>query len=314
MKKAQFLTPVVTAFDSEGNLDHQANKNIYDFLINGGIDGLVIMGSTGEFFSMKDAQKRELIDLVVSYVNHRTKVYIGTACMTVEDTIDLSNYAIHAGADGVMVISPYYFSLSDESVEYYYDQVAEGIKGDIYLYNFPARTGHDLSPEVTLNLLRKHKNIKGYKDTVTEMGLTRKLIQTVQDEFPDFIVLSGFEENFAHNVLSGGDGCIGGLSNIYPEVFSEWVQAINEKNLDKVAEIQNIVDKIAGLYDIGSPFIPIIKKAMVIRGIELEGYCQKPFIEPNNQQSESIKELLHELDAMIARVVPRYQGFLVRQA
>lgn len=299
MKRAEYLTPVVTAFDSEGNVDHQANKNIYDNLINGGVDGLVIMGSTGEFFSMKDAQKKELINLVLSHVNQRTKVYIGTTCTTVEDTISLSNYAIDTGADGVMIISPYYFTLSDESIEYYFDQVAAGVKGDIYLYNFPARTGYDLSPEVTLKLLRKHSNIKGYKDTVTEMAHTRKLIQTVRGEFPDFIVYSGFDENFAHNILSGGNGCIGGLSNLYPELFATWVNAINTKDLNKMSEIQNIVDKMMELYDIGTPFIPFMKKAMMLRGIDLQGYCQKPLIQPDVEQTVSIRALLQELDAMI---------------
>jgi 2-dehydro-3-deoxy-D-pentonate aldolase len=301
MKNAQFLTPVITAFDSEGNLDIQANKNIYDFLINGGVDGLVVMGSTGEFFSMKDSQKKELIDLVLSHVNHRTKVYIGTAGMTVEETINLSNYAIDAGADGVMIISPYYFALSDESVEYYFDEVADAVKGDIYLYNFPARTGYDLSPEVTLNLLRKHTNIKGYKDTVTEMGHTRKLIQTVKNEFPDFIIYSGFDENFAHNILSGGNGCIGGLSNLYPEMFAAWVHAVNEKDLKRVADLQNIVDKLMELYDIGTPFIPIMKQGMILRGNELEGYCQKPFVQPNEKQTKAIKSLLQEVDDMIEK-------------
>ncbi|MGG6309274.1 dihydrodipicolinate synthase family protein [Paenibacillus macerans] len=305
MKKAQFLTPVVTAFDAEGRLDRQANASIYDFLIDGGVDGLVVMGSTGEFFAMTDAQKKELIDLAVGHVNHRTKVYIGTACMTVEDTIQLSNYAIDAGADGVMIVSPYYFALSEESIESYYDQVAEAVKGDIYLYNFPARTVHDLSSEVTLRLLRKHKNIKGYKDTVTEMAHTRKLIQTVQNEFPDFIIYSGFDENFAHNVLSGGNGCIGGLSNVYPEVFSAWVKAVNANDLPKVAAIQQIVDKMMGLYDIGTPFIPITKKAMMLRGVPLQGYCSEPLIQPDPKQTESIQALLEEIDAWIANVLPR---------
>ncbi|MGP0585368.1 dihydrodipicolinate synthase family protein, partial [Paenibacillus timonensis] len=300
MKKAQFLTPVVTAFDAEGNLDQQANQDIYDHLIRGGVDGLVVMGSTGEFFSMPEAQKKQLIDLVVGHVNHRTKVYIGTACMNVEDTIHLSNYAIDAGADGVMIVSPYYFALSDDSVEYYFDQVAEAVKGDIYLYNFPARTVHDLSPEVTLRLLRKHRHIKGYKDTVTEMAHTRKLIQTVQPEFPDFIIYSGFDENFAHNVLSGGNGCIGGLSNIYPEVFSEWAKAANGNDFHKVAAIQRIVDKMMELYDIGTPFIPIVKQAMIFKGLKMQGYCNKPFLQPDPKQKEAIQALLQEIDAWIA--------------
>lgn len=296
MKKAKFYTPVVTAFDADGNLDIQANKNIYDFLIQAGIDGLVIMGSTGEFFAMSTAEKKQLIDLAVSHVDKRTKVFIGTGCMSVEDTIELSNYAISAGADAVMVISPYYFALSAESVELFYDQVAEAVKGDIYLYNFPARTGHDLSAQVTLNLLRKHKNIVGYKDTVTEMAHTRTLIRTVRDEFPDFEILSGFEEFFAHNLLSGGDGCIGGLSNIYPELFVEWRNAMDAKDVDRIKDAQRKVDRMTALYDVGTPFIPIVKKAMKMRGIEMQDTCKKPFIAADARQTEAIRAVLRGLN------------------
>ena len=294
MKKANFLTPVVTAFDENGNLDIQGNKNVWDHLIKGGVDGLVIMGSTGEFFSMTTEQKKELIKLVVEHVNKRTKVYIGTSCMTVEDTVELSNFAIETGADAVMIISPYYFALSNESVEFFYDKVAEAVKGDIYLYNFPDRTGHDLTPEVTLNLLRKHKNIVGFKDTVSEMGHTRKLMTTVLKEFPDFIVLSGFDENFVHNILCGGSGCIGGLSNLCPELFADWVKAINAKNMDEVARIQKIVDKLMDLYPIGTPFIPIMKKAMILHGVEMKEYCTKPFLPATEEQTEQIKAVMKE--------------------
>lgn len=294
MKKANFLTPVVTAFDENGNLDIQGNKNVWDHLIKGGVDGLVIMGSTGEFFSMTTEQKKELIKLVVEHVNKRTKVYIGTSCMTVEDTVELSNFAIETGADAVMIISPYYFALSNESVEFFYDKVAEAVKGDIYLYNFPDRTGHDLTPEVTLNLLRKHKNIVGFKDTVSEMGHTRKLMTTVLKEFPDFIVLSGFDENFVHNILCGGSGCIGGLSNLCPELFADWVKAINAKNMDEVARIQKIVDKLMALYPIGTPFIPIMKKAMILHGVEMKEYCTKPFLPATEEQTEQIKAVMKD--------------------
>lgn len=302
MKKAHYLTPVVTAFDAEGRLDRQANQAIYDFLIEGGVDGLVVMGSTGEFFAMPDAQKKELIDLAVRHVNGRTKVYIGTACMTVEDTIQLSNYALAAGADGVMVVSPYYFSLSDASVEAYFDYVAEAVQGDIYLYNFPARTVHDLSPQVTLNLLRKHSNIKGFKDTVTEMAHTRQLIQTVSREFPEFIIYSGFDENFAHNMLSGGSGCIGGLSNVYPRLFKQWVDAVNAGDMEQVAVIQQVVDKMMAIYAIGTPFIPVVKKAMMLRGLPLQGHCLKPLLQPDEQQTQAIRILLEEADALMAEL------------
>lgn len=296
--KARFLTPVVTAFDENGKLDIQANKNIYDHLINGGVDGIVVMGSTGEFFNMPLAQQKELIDLAVGYINKRTKVYIGTSCMSVGDTIEMANYANNAGADAVMIISPYYFRLSDESIEWFYNQVASSTEAHIYLYNFPDRTGHDLSPELTLKLVKKNKNIVGYKDTVTVMAHTRSLISLIKPEFPEFDILSGFDENFVHNILCGGGGCIGGLSNLAPEVFAAWTKAVNEKDFDKIAEYQKMVDKMMKIYDIGTPFIPIIKKAMMIRGIDMKDYCTKPFLQASYEQTQKIIAVMKEVNLL----------------
>ena len=300
MKKAKFLTPVITAFDAEGNLDVQANKNVYDYLIDSGIDGLVVMGSTGEFYAMSIEQRKELIDLVVPYVNKRTKTIIGTGCMTIEDTIELSNYAIGVGADAVIVVSPYYSGLTDANLDFYYGEIAKAVKGNIYLYNFPDRTGYDLSPEFTLNLLRKHGNIVGYKDTVSEMGHTRKLIKTVQNEFPGFEVFSGFDENFVHNILVGGSGCISALSNLYPEIFVNWVKSVNNKNIAKIAEIQNCVDKMSELYEISQCFIPILKKAMMFKGLDIKDYCKTPFLQADEKQTNAIKELMEEVDHIIS--------------
>ncbi|AKA71589.1 dihydrodipicolinate synthase family protein [Clostridium scatologenes] len=301
MKKAKFLTPVITAFDADGNLDVQANKNVYDYLINAGIDGLLIMGSTGEFYAMSTEQRKELIDIVASHVNKRTQVLIGTGCMTVEDTIELSNYAINAGVDGVIIVSPYYFNLTDESLEFYFGKIAEAVKGNIYLYNFPDRTGHDLSPELTLNLLRKHSNIVGYKDTVSSMGHTRNLIETIKNEFPDFQIFSGFDENFVHNVFAGGSGCISALTNIYPEIFVDWVKAVNEKNMEKTAKIQKYVDKLSDVYEISKCFIPILKKAMILKGLDIKDYCKTPLLQANEGQTDSIKKLMEEFDHLISK-------------
>lgn len=296
--KARFLTPVVTAFDEYGEIDIQSNKNIYDHLIRGGIDGIVVMGSTGEFFNMSMNQQKQLIDLAINYIDKRTKVYIGTSCMSVEDTIEMTKYAHHAGADAVMVISPYYFSLSDESLELFYGEVADSTSAKIYLYNFPDRTGYDLSPELTFKLIQKHKNIVGYKDTVTEMNHTRKLIDKIKPKFPEFDILSGFDENFVHNVISGGGGCIGGLSNLAPEIFSKWTKVLNEKDFDEISKYQKIVDKMMRIYDIGTPFIPIIKKAMILRGIDMEDYCTKPFIKADEKQSEQILSIMEDVNLL----------------
>ena len=295
MKKANILTPVVTAFDKYGNIDIQANMNIYEYLIKGGVNGLVIMGSTGEFFGMRMEQKKQLIDLAVRYA-YRIKIIIGTGCMRVDDTVELSNYALKAGAHGVMIVSPYYFKLSAASLESYYNAVASQIKGNIYVYNYPERTSHDLSPELALKIVRKNKNIIGYKDTVTNFEHTRKLIDVMREEFPDFIILSGFDEFLLHNVLSGGDGCIGGLSNLYPELFKNLVDGINERNMEKAFKYQQLIDQTSKLYDVAMPVIPAIKKAMMLRGVNLQDYCIPPLVSGNGEETQKIKEIMSKID------------------
>ncbi len=298
MKKAVFYTPVVTAFDRDRELDIRGNINVYEHLIRGGMDGIVVMGSTGEFFAMTDRQKKDLIDLAGRTAKGRTRVMIGVSCLRVDETVELGNYAIAAGADAVMAISPYYFALTDESVEYFYDRVADGIRGDIYLYNFPDRTVHDLSPEVTLRLLRKHPNIIGQKDTVAGMEHTKRLIRAVGGEFPEFEILSGYEENTVHNVLSGGSGCIGGLSNLYPELFSGLVEAVNAGDMERSSLLQKKADALSGLYEIGKPFVPVLKKAMILHGIEMEEYCTEPLLPADEAQTEKLLALMRKVESM----------------
>lgn len=292
MKKAKFLTPVVTVFNENRTLDIKSNEKLWDYLIEGGIDGIVLLGSTGEFFFMNMGEKKALISLATEYINKRTKLYIGTACTSIDDTIELSNFALAKGADAVMIIGPYYFNLSNESIEFYFNKLASSIEGNIYLYNFPDRTGYDLNVETTLKILRKNKNIIGYKDTVSEMGHTRNLLTKILKEFPKFEIFCGFDENFIQNVLSGGVGCIGGLSNLFPKLFSQWRIAINEKNFFEIERIQNIVNKLMDLYTIGTPFIPTMKRAMKLKGIIDKDYSLEPFLESTKEEEEIIKSVI----------------------
>ena len=292
---ANYITPAITAFDKNGDLDHDGLKSLYDHLIKGGVDGILILGSIGEFFAIPLEKKKELIRLAVNHISHTMQVLVGTGGMDVNETIELSGYAYEQGADGVMVISPYYFGLSDQGVEDYYDYVAGKCPGAFYLYNFPDRTGYDLAPRVALNLIRKHKNIIGYKDTLAGMDHTRELIKLIKPEYPDFKIYSGFDDNFAHNVLSGGDGCVAGLSNVVPEICSAWVMAFKENDMNKVAEIQRIIDRLMSIYQVGKPFVPFIKKAMSIRGIPVEDYSTFPLPRVTDEEARKLKQILEQI-------------------
>ena len=289
---AKYITPAVTPLCADGNIDEQGAKALYDFLIQGGVDGILVLGSIGEFFAFSLEQKKQLISLAVKYINHRVPVIIGTADTVLENVLLLSDYALSEGADAVIVVSPYYFALNGNSLESWYDTLAREIKGKLYIYNFPDRTGYQIPVDVIQRLALKYPNIAGCKDTISGMDHTRELIKAVKPYRPDFEVFSGFDDNFAHNVLSGGDGCIGGLSNLAPEVCSAWVSAIRQGDFNQATEIQRKIDRLMSIYNVGTPFVPYIKRAMELRGIGVKAWASQPLPQPDSADDEKLLAIM----------------------
>lgn len=291
---AKWITPAVTAMDKQGRIDMEANKRIYDFLIEKGMDGILLLGSIGEFFAIPMEDKKRLIREALSYIDHRVTVYVGTCEMNLEACIGLTNYALEQGADGAMVISPYYFNLPDSAILHFYDTLAEKACGPLLLYNFPERTGYDLRPELVGQLVSRHENIVGIKDTVGTMGHTRALIQKVKKKHPQFLVYSGFDEFFGHNVLSGGDGCIAGLSNFAPEIAAGYAECARGDDLAGMQEYQQKIDKLMAIYDVAPQFIPVIKKAIQLRGLQLQPFCAPPMLTASEEETQKIQSILAE--------------------
>lgn len=291
----KYITPSVTIFKADGTVDLEAMERHFDFLIQGGVDGILVLGSIGEFFSMPIEEKKKLIRCAVKHIAGRVKLIVGTTSMVTEEIIELSKFAHREGADACIILPPYYFPLSAASIENYYDHIASQLADqELYLYNFPDRTGYTIPVPTTLNLLRKHKNIKGYKDTQAGVSHTLELVKTVKKEFPYFEVYAGFDDNFAHNVLSGGNGCIGGLSNLVPEVCHAWVEAFRREDLAAAREVQMKINGLMEIYQVGTPFVPYIKSAIGRRGLEVSSKASFPFVTPTIDDLEKIDRILEK--------------------
>lgn len=289
---ARYITPAVTPMNADGTIDPQGAEKLYDHLISGGVDGILLLGSIGEFFAFTMEQKKQLISLAVRKIGRRVPVIVGTADTVIGNVIALSEFALGEGADAVIVVPPYYFWLNGDSLEEYYDTLAEKIHGKLYIYNFPDRTGYQIPTEVIRRLALRHPNIIGCKDTISGMDHTRELIKAVKPLRPDFEIYSGFDDNFAHNVLSGGDGCIGGLSNLAPEVCSAWVKAAGRRDMGAVEEIQRKIDRMMSIYQVGMPFVPFIKRAMELRGIGIRSYASRPLPQATAGDDEKLLTIM----------------------
>ena len=145
-----------------------------------------------------------------------------------------------------------------------------------------------------LELATRHPNIVGIKDTVPNMGHTRALIQKVKAARPEFLVFSGFDEFFGHNVLSGGDGCIAGLSNFAPEVAAGYAQRARQDDLPGMAQYQRKVDSLMAIYDVAPQFVPTIKQAMALRGLGLEPFCAPPVLPSTSEETQQVRALLQQ--------------------
>lgn len=290
---AAYLTPAITLFHEDGTLDLESQAKLFENLIAQGVDGILVEGSSSEFFAMPMDQRREMAKFAVETVAHRVKLIIGTSHMVADEIVNFSNYCLDAGADAVMILPPYYFHFGAEALLQYYDRLASHIHGPIYIYNFPDNTGYTIPAETVLQLARLHSNIVGMKDTIAGMDHTRELIKTVKAQIPDFEIYSGFDDNFAHNVLAGGNGCIGALSNVVPEVCAAWVKAFRANDLAGIAKGQQSIDRLMDLYAVRSPFLPVIKETAKLRGLAATSAGTFPMPNATVEDDAKILELLH---------------------
>lgn len=292
--KAQYITPAITVFDEKGELDLESQGRLYEYLIEGGVNGILLLGSIGEFFALTMEQKIRLVAFAAQAVKGRVRLLVNITSMVFDETVKLGQYALEAGAEGVMAVPPYYFWLDQEGVERYYDRLASQIEGKLYLYNFPDRTGYSIAPGTVLTLKRRHPQLAGIKDTLAGVDHTREIIRMVKSEFPDFEVFSGFDDNFAHNILAGGDGCIGGLSNVAPKLFADWVKAFEREDVTETAKIQRTVDRLMEIYSVGIPFVPFIKKAVQLKGVNLNPRSTFPLPEVSSEQEERLRQIMKD--------------------
>lgn len=298
----RYLSPSVTPTDLNGKFDRKAAAICWNRLVDAGVDGVLILGSIGEFFSIDLDAKREIIDHAVATLKGRAQVIVGTGSNNPRETIELSQYAFGAGADAVMVIPPYYLGHSKKQIVAHLAAVAASVSGPVYLYNFPARTQNPISLDMVEELLEQHPNIVGIKDTVADMSGTRAMIAHTRDS-EGFEVLSGLDENFFHNALSSGGGGLAGLTNVYPELTVACAEAASEGDYQRATELQVALNELSALYEITPFFVQSIKYAMQYRGVELSTHCFSVLTELSEVEKRGIETILNDFESKFAKLL-----------
>ena len=210
------VTPMI-----DGKIDEQGLTDLIEFQIAGGTHGIVPCGTTGESATMSHAEHHRVVELTIKVVNGRVPVLAGTGSNSTSESIELTRHAKEAGADGALMITPYYNKPSQEGLYQHFKAVAEAVDIPIILYNVPSRTSVNMLPE-TVARLAAISNIVGIKEATGNLAQIAEVIRLCPE---GFAVLSGDDPTSMATVAIGGTGVISVTSNVAPAEMAQMMDA-----------------------------------------------------------------------------------------
>ena len=277
---------IVTPF-SNGQVDEQGLVDLIEFHIANGTHGIVPCGTTGESATMSHDEHHRVVELTVKTVNGRVPVLAGSGSNSTSEAIDLTRHAKQAGADGVLMVSPYYNKPSQEGLYHHYKAVAEAVDIPIILYNVPSRTSSNILPQ-TVARIAAVDNIVGIKEATGDLNQISELIRLCPQ---DFSVLSGDDFTSMPTVLVGGTGVISVTSNVAPKDMSQMMDAALAGDLARAKQLHYKLFPLmkAMFYDTNP--VPV-KKSLELMGKIRSGTPRLPLYPMNDEALARLKTAL----------------------
>ena len=286
------MPALVTPFDERRELDIGATEAILERHVEAGVDGIVALGSTGEFSHLEADERRYFAEKVAGILDGRVPLVVGVGTSGTREAISLSRHAESAGADAVVAVSPFYWKVGEEALFRHFATISESVSIPTMIYNFPMLTGIDLSPALVRRLAEKCPNVVGIKDTVQVYMHTVEVIREVKPVRPDFSVLVGFEDQILPSLLAGSDGAVSGLANIAPELFVNLVRAFEAGNLERAAELHRRVLYLMAMYELSDPGLGATKLAMQKLGVPISPAVRGPALPATPEAHSGIEAAL----------------------
>jgi 4-hydroxy-tetrahydrodipicolinate synthase len=228
------LTALVTPF-RDGAVDEEALRRLIERQIEAGINGLVPCGSTGESATLSYAEHHRVVEITVAATAGRVPVFAGTGSNSTQEAIDFTNHAKRAGADGALLLSPYYNKPTQEGIYQHYQAVAQATGFPLVIYNIPGRTASNIAPE-TIGRLAGIENVVGVKESSGDLDQIAHVVACCP---PDFSVVSG-DDSLALPLMSvGGKGVISTSSNVAPVEMASLIRSFAKGDAAKAREIHH---------------------------------------------------------------------------
>ena len=293
MKKTIFEgcgTAIVTPFTKDG-VNFEEFKRLIEFQIENEVDAIIVCGTTGEASTMTTDEKKETIKFAIETIAKRTKVIVGTGSNNTKVAIEMSKFAEEAGADGILVVTPYYNKTTQAGLIAHYTEIAKSVKLPIIMYSVPGRTGVNISPEICKEL-SKIENIVAIKEASGNISQVAKISSLCGE---DLAIYSGNDDQIIPILSLGGKGVISVLSNIMPKYTHDMIQKYFEGKTNEATKMQlDVIDLIDALFIEVNP-IPA-KYALNLMGFDF-GTPRLPLVEMSTKNKQLMEAVMkkHEL-------------------
>jgi len=292
MLKIEGVYPaLITPFTKDDKVDKKGLKRLVEYVIEGGVAGIVPCGTTGESATLSHEEHKEVISAVVEYST--APVIAGTGSNNTTEAVDLTKYAEDAGADACLLITPYYNKPNVKGLKEHFRKIGDAVDIPLILYNIPSRTGQNVAAETMVEMAAEVKNIIGVKEASGDLKQIGTIIRLAAEQGLDFTVLAGDDFLTLPIMSLGGKGVISVAANIAPREMCAMFDAMAKRELEKAQEM-NI--KLYPLFDamfLETNPIPV-KKAAELMGLP-SGHVRLPLGALSEANVEKLRKVLKQV-------------------
>lgn len=240
------VVPMVTPLTPQGDLDEQAVRAIIDYMIEGGVDGIFVLGTTGEAPSLSDAIRVRLSTVTAEHAGNRAQTYAGISDNCLSRSLAAAKAYFSAGIDAVVAHPPFFYPLSAEELFDYYAALSADLPGPLLIYNMP-KTTHISIPLDVIDRLSVNPQIIGLKDSENDETRVQRALNLFKER-EDFVFFMGAAVLSARSLRLGGDGFIPSSGNITPRLCQQLYQSACENNWEAVEQFQQQLDQVGAVY------------------------------------------------------------------
>lgn len=214
------IPPIVTPIDENEKVDEKALREHIDFMIDGGIDGILAFGSNGEFYMQEEDEMKDVLRIIVDQTAKRVPIYMGVGAVRTSKCVRIANMGLENGCDGVSVLQPMFIKPTADELYTHFEAIAKSVSGaPMLLYNNPGRTGYGISQDIVERLAHTYDNVVGMKDSSGDITQTAEFVRRNRDV--NFRVLCGKDTMIYSGLCVGAVGAVCCTANFLPQIVSE---------------------------------------------------------------------------------------------